>query len=573
MSKNQQFFVSLLYPAEHKPESNQTVDTTPWMDDLNITPILDVLAIDNKYRATAKKLLTQLIQNSAVIRYRQDVLEDLLNHPSLVVGLGEILNTIALLNSYSHAPQWQESQLRLIAWRISELESYVQCITQLDVLMEQDGVTFKSEGLTTLYTAVKSIVQDALFQHLKEELPILAKEIRGVSSVTIGINLDDRLQPIEATLLSVNTERFVGASFMNRLFSKRSNRGENEGLSELHSAIKSLQAQAFNVSIQDKDAPLLVPLFYDLAEILDQSSRPIARALKRYIEISGTFLLRLESEIAYYLGAVRLIQVLQNCGLPMCRPDVLGKNQREYRVNELYNISFALRTYPNRQPCDLRDDIVRNDVVFGDTGRIFILTGPNRGGKTTYIQAVGLAQLLMQAGLYVPGTSASMSPVDSIYTHFATVEKPETGTGRLGEEAQRLNKIFSKATSHSLLLLNESFASTSAGESFFLARDVVLALRLLGGRAIFATHLHELAADIDAMNEEVTGSSLIISMVSVVQMENVDNSPKRVRRTYKILPGPPMGRSYAHEIAVQYGISFDQLKKILDERDNLQTED
>jgi DNA mismatch repair protein MutS len=207
--------------------------------------------------------------------------------------------------------------------------------------------------------------------------------------------------------------------------------------------------------------------------------------------------------------------------------------------------------------------MVLNDVWFGDAGRIFVLTGPNQGGKTTYTQAAGLLHVLAQAGLYVPGESARLSPVDNVYTHFPAEERPDTDAGRLGEEAKRLSEIFAKATRHSLVLLNESLASTSPGEGLYLARDIVRILRVLGARAIYATHLHELAVDCDELNAETPGDSTIISLVSLAEPGGTNGD---IQQTYRILPGPPQGRSYAREIAARYGISYEQLEEMLRKR-------
>jgi DNA mismatch repair ATPase MutS len=225
-------------------------------------------------------------------------------------------------------------------------------------------------------------------------------------------------------------------------------------------------------------------------------------------------------------------------------------------MRDLYNLNLALHLSANQS--DLSREMVTNEVNFDDSGRIFILTGPNRGGKTTYTQAVGIAQILMQAGMYVPAAQARMSPVDGIFTHFAAEEKPDEEAGRLGEESKRLSEIFAQATRHSLILMNESLASTSAGESLYLARDIVRVMRMLGARVIFATHLHELAADADAINAETPGDSEVVSLVSMVSVDG-----NGARRTYKIVPSPPMGMSYAREIASRYGISFDQLTAAL----------
>src|SRR5712692_2754193 len=103
---------------------------------------------------------------------------------------------------------------------------------------------------------------------------------------------------------------------------------------------------------------------------------------------------------------------------------------------------------------------------------------------------------------------------DNIYTHYPVEEHLARGTGRFGDEAQRLSQIFTRGTRHSLILLNESLASTNPGESLYIAQDIVRILRRLGARAIFATHLHELAADVAALNASTTGESRIVSLVA-----------------------------------------------------------
>jgi DNA mismatch repair ATPase MutS len=191
-----------------------------------------------------------------------------------------------------------------------------------------------------------------------------------------------------------------------------------------------------------------------------------------------------------------------------------------------------------------------------------VLTGPNHGGKTTYIRAVGVAQALCQTGLFVPARAARMSPVDAIYTHFPAREDARPGQGRLDAEADRLAAIFRGATRQSLILLNEALAGTSALEALDLARGVVRALRMLGARGIYVTHLHELAAIVDEINASTPGDGTVASLVAVAGAGGSLTS-----RTYRIQPGPPSGTSFAAEIAEQHGISFEQLARLLSDRE------
>jgi DNA mismatch repair protein MutS len=387
--------------------------------------------------------------------------------------------------------------------------------------------------------------------------------LSGFPSVSIGVNLDSQLRPVEATLLAIHDKPFKGGKLLDRLMGKKNASKPDQGLGPLH-VVPNKHVEGLDnrlVRLPTRVDPLMVPLFRDLYEMLRWLIEPMNVTLKQFAEVNTSYLISLETEIAFYLGAAALIRRMQTAGLPVCRPCVLSSQERSCQLNDMYNLLLALHATEDETGRLPKDAIVLNDVAFGSEGRIFILTGPNLGGKTVYTQAAGVIQVLFQAGLFVPARQASISPVDSIYTHFAILENSDSGMGRLGEEALRLNEIFQSATDQSLVLLNESLASTSPGESLYLARDIVCALRLYGVRAIFATHLHELAEDVDQINAEVKGDSRVISLVAgiAVEGEAADAIEGIVPRTYQIKPGPPRGLSYARGIASRYGISFEQL--------------
>jgi hypothetical protein len=185
---------------------------------------------------------------------------------------------------------------------------------------------------------------------------------------------------------------------------------------------------------------------------------------------------------------------------------------------------------------------------------------------------------MVQAGLRAPARFSRLSPVSSIYSHFPTPESEQLGMGKLDEEAQRLAEVFRVATPHSLILLNEVLAGTSAIEALGLAVDAVRALRLLGARAIYTTHLHDLPAKCDEINASTSGASIVGSLVAGVDQSASSSSgaPSAAagpgviasghRRTFRIQPGPPQNVSYASEIAEQHGISFPQLQRLFQKR-------
>jgi DNA mismatch repair ATPase MutS len=309
---------------------------------------------------------------------------------------------------------------------------------------------------------------------------------------------------------------------------------------------------------------MLVPLFADLANVLEKAARPIAEQLRQYAGLHGHLFTDLRQGLIFYLGAIRFIRRCEQLGLPMSRPQIAPVEERRCEVRDSYNVNLVLRQLAAQ--AGKRPGVVMNDVHIGPDGGILILTGPNRGGKTTYMQGVGLLYILGQLGLCVPGTHAVISPLDGLFTHFPLEEKPESDAGRLGEEALRLGKIFDQVTRHSLVLLNESLSSTSFSESLYLAQDIVRILRRVGARAIYATHLHELASRVDELNDSVPGDSRIISVVSSPRETAESPNDAEVSHMYQLQVRPPLGQSYAREIAARYGISYEQLENVLSER-------
>jgi DNA mismatch repair protein MutS len=318
--------------------------------------------------------------------------------------------------------------------------------------------------------------------------------------------------------------------------------------------------------------PMMVPLFRDLSSVLEKTTRPIARELNRYVRLNSQFLRDLRPEIIFYVQAVELARKLESLGLPFCLPELAPRAERICEIEDNFNLQLALHLSGQKPGIKLVGRVVTNRVTLGPSGRIVILTGPNQGGKTTYMQAVGQAQVMAQAGFFIPGRSARISPVEGIYTHFPAEERLELGTGRFGDEAQRIRAIFEQVTRTSLVLLNESLSTTNVGESLYLAQDIVQALRQIGVRTIFTTHLHELAASVQDLNMNTPGDSQIVSMVASYeagQGMQTDLAAGDGPYSYRVVLSPPLGRSYADRIAARYGISLQQLLALLHQRNAL----
>lgn len=563
--------ISLLWPPGHPVQTLPRVPhlTDSVQSDLDLTRLVTALSPTERFTDSIRAILATLCDEPAVLHYRYDIIDDLLTQPDIIQKLSLLLPIINAFEQLRYATTPGQTPLHEVAWRIGQLEAYVECISGLVDLFAGAGHDVHSEGLRYLRDLTVSIESDELYRHLVAELPEMIAQVRNIASVTVGINLDDQLRPAEATLLAINSRKFRGEShsLLTTLFGQHAQRNEWQGIAPLHSRAHQATAVPRDVPGVNLNNPMLYPLFRDLADVLKRISRPVAAALQQYARINIQVLGNLGVELGFYLGAVALIQRMRAVGLPMCRPHIAPLAERVSELRDAYNISLALRFLSRDGSQDLSQTVVTNDAHFGPTGRIFILTGPNQGGKTTYTQMIGLIHVLAQAGLWVPCREAIISPVDNVFTHFPAEERPDTEAGRLGEEALRLGEIFARATQNSLILLNESLSSTSPGEAVYLACDIVRGLRRLGARALYATHLHDLAASVEELNSDTPGDSQVVSLVTLIQERAAtDSDSTSIRQTYQIRPGPPIGRSYAREIAARYGISYEQLVHLLHDR-------
>jgi DNA mismatch repair ATPase MutS len=257
------------------------------------------------------------------------------------------------------------------------------------------------------------------------------------------------------------------------------------------------------------------------------------------------FLLKLLPEIEFVTKATRLMRRLADKGCPLANPSLFPAEEKRFSAVGLYNPDVALR---------IEDEIVSNDFAFDDLARIYVLTGPNRGGKSVITCAVGLAQSMAQLGLRVPAVSAEISPVDGIFTHFPEGADDTIDKGRLGEECARLREIFDSVSADSLVLLDESLSSTGAYEASYIGEEILAGFSAARCRGIFSTHLHELAAAVPGVNERVRGMGGVMIDTLVAGIEEG-------RRSFKIHRMKPDGKSYARDIADKYGLSLEEITR------------
>ncbi len=508
--------------------------------DLALDRVIQALNVGGRHERVIRDTLYELCLDTETILYRQDILADLRAAPELVSKLRAILPEISALAAKGISGWKGDSPLMVVLERLGELDAYVRCIDTLRGIL--DGARdMQSAGLLALREGVSELAEDPEVATLRSELPALHELIAETTSVSIGVNLGAGLQPESVTIASLNRFQFRGPrSLLGRLLPR--------SVSSQHGRTPLREVGPVNLRRGSQ-------LFKDLQEVLEAATAPLAKALDRYRDVSVKPLVALEGDLAFFTGAAVLASRLEGAGIPLCRPEIASIEERVFDVADLGNVALGL------QLMDHPGGLVTNEACFDERARLLVLTGPNRGGKTTYCRALGQAQVMFQCGLFVAGSRARISPVDGIYTHFPLPEADQPGSGRLDEEIQRLRRIFDKATPSSLILLNEPLTSTSERGALSIATDIVRALQVLGACVLLVTHLHDLAHRIPGLNDSGPATGGIRSLVA--EATSADGT---VRGTYRIVPGVPAGRSFATEIARQHGVTFEQLTRTFADR-------
>ncbi len=526
---------SLLWPANVAPAAQTQQLTAAQAEDLALDVLVRALDTTGRHARFVRQTLMQLVTDPAVIAYRQAVVADLAAQASLRARLRALLPRLSELARPRSAAWAQDSPLLLVPPRLTDLELYVACVTDLHTALQT--VELQAEGWQRLRDHLARRRDDPAFTALEAELPALRAQLDEIKSVTIGVNLDGDLRPVGATLVAIHRESWSGPRTLTHRLLGRAAPATMPGVTTLRSIAER--------------SPQTDPLARDLEKLLAEAVQPVAGALERFARIEARPLAALEPEFAFLLGAIDLAERLTAQGLPVCLPAI---DDSRHHLHDSYNPCLALQLDMNGEGA-VAGAIVRNAIDF-EPGRIVVLTGPNRGGKTTYLRAVGINQILFQSGIFVAAAAARMMPADAILTHFPPAEGTEPGGGRLDDEARRVREIFMRATPASLLLFNEPLTSTGEHEAHLLARDILRALRLLDARTVYVTHLHALATELPALNTEP--GATIVSWVAGIDDDE--------RRTFEIRPGAPQHSSHAALIARQHGITYEQLAEQLARR-------
>ena len=532
-------FISLIYPTEESRAFHSERSNLPFVSE----DVCYELGLDEIFNLKNGSLSDFFTMDPEVIRYRQETLRDMTEIPEIGETLAAIHPILDDISELRRLDTDRNSSGDSYLYSITEIELYVSCIDTL-----RDGFAgvrdkIKSPAFSALADFALELAESEYYSELNKKLEALTSRVREVKSVTIGVNLDRELRPTSAGVISVNSEQFKSGKVLDKILR----------LSFKNDAFTCIaDLSPFGKGQSENRQEALIAAFNSAVEdVFHSSIRGWRNIVGEYVIENTDFLLRLLPEIEFISRAAELIGKLSShAGCAICTPELAPVDEKAFTAKGLYNPRVALA---------IDDEIVTNDFEFDNNARIYVLTGPNRGGKSVITVAVGASQALCQLGLPVPAESARISPVDAIFTHFPEGADDTIDKGRLGEECARLQEIFDSVSGDSMILLDESLSSTGAYEASYIASEILSGFAVMRCRGIFSTHLHELAASVPEINErsEQLGGICIDTLVAGIE---------EGKRSFKIYRAKPDGKSYARDIADKYGLSFDSLMKRTAER-------
>jgi hypothetical protein len=472
------------------------------IQDLELTTLLRAMAGGDEFlfKVSSTVLLTCLHDPQA-IRYRQQILADCLAQPEVIrevyaVAVDALHDRRHLWGSYGGRYQNPSSNL---SGAVSYLEAYVARLRQLRQISDDHAHKFRSGGLRTLFAALQKELDDEYFDQIGHHL----KQLRFSAGVQISAELARDNSGINLVLRAPGDTR--------RRWTERLGIGERSSYS-------------FTISPRDEAGGQI------LTDLASRGVNLVANAAAQSADHIGSYFTMLRAELAFYVGCLNLADRLAAKGAPTCVPEPAPLSPPAFACTDLRDACLELQS---------ESTVVGNDVQ-ADGKTLVIITGANSGGKSTFLRSAGLAQLMMQCGLFVSAESYRADVAQRIFTHFIREEDASMTSGRLDDELRRMSTIADQIGPHCLMLFNESFAGTNEREGSEIGHQVVRALLDAQVKVFFVTHRFDFA---DRFHRQHAGSTLFL---------RAERQPDG-RRNYKLTVKEPLPTSFGEDLYYRLG--------------------
>jgi hypothetical protein len=487
----------LLYPdADFDLTAELPAGFADLIQDLELGTLLTAMAGGDKFRrdVSARVLLTS-VQDPEVIRYRQQILADCIAHPEVIrqmydIAVGALRDKRGVWGFFS-----SRNPSTILSGAVNQLDVLVARLRQLRRLADEHAGSFRSAGLTELFGGLRRDLDDEYFDTIARHL----RQLKFRDGVPISAVLDRDNSGISYVLRSGSTRR-----------------GWKERV-----GIEPRSVYSFTLHPRDEAGAQA------LSDLTARGINLVANATARSADHVTSYFSMLQAELGFYVSCLSLHDELTARDVPVTFP--VPAAGPALSCADLRDTSLALQI----------DRVIGNDVD-ADGKPLVIITGASSGGKSTFLRSVGLAQLMLQAGMFVTARAFRSGVCTQVFTHFIREEDATMVSGRLDEELGRMSGIADQLSPDCLVLFNESFAATNEREGSEIGRQVVQALLQAGVRVCFVTHQFDFA---DSFRREQPDTTAFL------------RAPRQPdgQRTFRLEVAEPLPTSFGQDIYHRIG--------------------
>jgi hypothetical protein len=505
----QMFQTNILYPNSVIPPLEKMVVEPECFLDLNLNQVIGAITKD-KDAYNLKPFFYTTLKELDTIYYRQAIFKDLENDCVLktvklfaenMVVMRRYLNLITRLYFKVHKQ----------GWFLEATLSYCRALRELSKNL--NGAPLKSDGLVNFRAYLEDYLTSQSFLTLEADTISTHEQLRAIQ---YNITIKDRTVRIS----KYNSELDYSLD-VERIFNKFTQRG-----AEAPQIDKPSVGGMTHVEAQ---------ILENVAKLYPDAFQQLNLFCEKHLHFTDKTILDFDRGIQFYVSYLDFITPQKSKFLSYCYPTVSDK--KDIFATNTFDIALADKHRLPYKPT------ITNDFHLENKERVFIVTGPNQGGKTTFARLFGQIHYLASLGCPVPGTKAKLFLFDDVYTHFEKEENLENLRGKLKDDLVRIHKILDDASPQSIIIMNEIFSSTTFKDALFLSKEVLKRIFQLDALAVCVTFIDELS----------TMSEQTVSMVSTVDPED------HTKRTYRIIRTPADGLAYAKHIAAKHRLSYQQI--------------
>ena len=505
-------FHSILFDHPGAAASAEQSQEPAFFADLNLDQVLASMTAGRDEYGLEQFFYVPL-HNADAVGYRHDVLRDLENEPVMAViqafagRMREMRDHLAQARKLHYRYQRER-------WFLDAVDIYCQAVVSLTEHLSR--LELNSRGFQSLREYLTHYTASGAFTSLVSAMRTLYEDLDAVRySVHIRGN-------------RVRVSRYGG---------------EPDYSAEVEKTFtKFKQGAVKDYRVGFRDWPDMNHVEAHILDLVARLYPDVFQTLDDYYTCNQGYLdgavAAFDREVQFYIAYLEFIEPLRRAGLEFCYPHISARSKDVY-ADESFDLALARKLISAQSPA------VCNGFSLAEPERILVVTGPNQGGKTTFARMLGQLYYLASLGYLVPGRDARLFLPDQIFTHFEREEDITTLRGKLEDELTRIHGILQRATGGSVLIMNESFTSTTLSDALFLGTEMMRRIIGLDLMCVYVTFVDELA-------------SLSESTVSMVAAINPDNPAER---TYKIIRRPADGLAYAAAIATKYGLSYERVKE------------